>query len=233
MLNSVYKSLHVAAKAAGVFFLGFSLNVSASIIEIDFFIDGNTWNSEFLVENNSSAGLDIIQFAFDLRPLASSSVCFDESASDCHSSGGVDFTPTNFADAGFDSYSILDAAGGIDSYDFLTVAFNDFNAGESFGWKIDIDDSPDGSVYGNDLIGAILLVEMSDGKTYQGLLQAVTGNVDAAELVITGTTSVSIEDSITPVPAPTILFASILVGFSLMVRGHKYSFRKGFQSRTV
>jgi|GEM_PF-2261474 len=184
-----------------------SINAKAALIDIDFIIDGNTYDEAFIVENNSSVGLDIVQFALDLRPNAGNFLCFDEVGSTCHNSGGLDFTAVSGDDVGYLSYDVLDATGGIDEDDFLIVSFNGFESGESFGWKIDIDDQPDGSVFGNDLIGALFLVEMSDGITYQGSLEAVSGNSDAAQLVITGTSSTTIGGAVTPVPEPKFLFA--------------------------
>jgi len=184
-----------------------SINAKAALIDIDFIIDGNTYDEAFIVENNSSVGLDIVQFALDLRPNAGNFLCFDEAGSACHNSGGLDFTAVAGDDVGYLSYDVFDATGGIDEDDFLIVSFSGFESGESFGWKIDIDDQPDGSVFGNDLIGALFLVEMSDGITYQGTLEAVSGNSDASQLVITGTSSTTIGGAVTPVPEPKFLFA--------------------------
>ncbi len=122
-------------------------------------------------------------------------------------------------DVGFISYSAIDAPGGIDSLDFLTVEFGNFGAGKSFSWRIDVDDNPDGSVYGNDLIGALFLVEMSDGLTYQGILEAVVGNSDASQLRIIGVSDTTIDES-TEITEPGFIFtfASLMLAFSLRRR---------------
>lgn len=205
--NSSSSRVRLVSKFVVMILISLSFNAKAALIDIDFIIDGNTYDEAFIVENNSSVGLDIVQFALDLRPNAGNFLCFDEVGSTCHNSGGLDFTTVAGDDVGYLSYDVFDAAGGIDEDDFLIVSFNGFESGESFGWKIDIDDQPDGSVFGNDLIGALFLVEMSDGITYQGSLEAVSGNSDAAQLVITGTSSTTIGGAVTPVPEPKFLFA--------------------------
>lgn len=118
------------------------------------------------------------------------------------------------------SYSIVDAAGGINAADFLTVDFSDFSSGESFSWLIDVDDDPDGSVFGNDLIGSLFYVEMSDGITYQGVIEGITGNDDAGELVIRGISSTTIANSINSVPEPSsiLLFGGILLALTRFKR---------------
>ena len=189
----------------GLCCLSLSLSANAAFIDIDFTIDGNTWDNPFVVNNNST-GLDILQFALDLRPNANSFLCFDEVVNSCHSSGGLNFKRVGSNDAGFLSYSVVDAAGGINAADFLLVEFSNFSSGESFSWLIDVDDNPDGSVFGNDLIGSLFYVEMSDGITYQGVIEGIAGNDDAGELVIKGVSSTTIGNAINSVPEPSSIF---------------------------
>jgi len=207
-------------RVLGILAVAFSFNANAAFIDIGFTIDGNTWDNPFTVQNNSSAGLDITQFALDLRPNADSFLCFDEVDSACHPSGGLNFRSVGSDDVGFLSYSIENAAGGIDATDFLSVAFSGFSSGESFSWLVDVDDNPDGSVFGNDLIGSLFYVEMSDGITYQGVIEAVAGNDDAGQLVLQGISSTTIANAVTSVPEPSsiLLFGGLLLALTRIKR---------------
>lgn len=203
----------------GLCCLSLNINVNAAFIDIDFTIDGNTWDNPFVVKNNST-GLDILQFALDLRPNASNFLCFDEIVNSCHNSGGLNFKRVGSNDAGFLSYSVVDAEGGINAADFLSVAFSNFSSGESFSWLIDVDDDPDGSVFGNDLIGSLFYVEMSDGITYQGVIEGVTGNADAGQLTIQGVSSTTIANAVNSVPEPSsiLLFGGMLLALTRFKR---------------
>lgn len=200
---------------------GVSFNVNAALIDIGFIVDGDTYNVPFTIENNSGAGLDITRFAFDLRPRSEQFLCFDEGGSDCHPSAGRSFTIQAGDDVGYLSNLVTDAVGGIDSFDFLSVSFDDFNPGEIFSWLIDIDDDPDGSVFGNDLIGSTFLVEMSNGLTYQGVLEGVDGNIDASQLRIIGESLQSIDESVNRVPEPNSIFMlsiALVIAFASKTR---------------
>lgn len=203
----------------GLCCLSLSLNAKAALIDIDFTIDGNTYFEPFTVINNSSAGLDILSFALDLRPNASSFLCFDEVANSCHSTTGRDFAVVGSNDVGFSSYSVLDAVGGINTPDFLLVNFdnNSFSSGEQFSWAIDVDgEASSGTVFGDDLIGSLFFVEMSDGITYQGAIEGIAGNSDAGRLVLTGRSPVTIDNAINSVPEPSsiLLFGGLLVALT-------------------
>ncbi|MGY0311704.1 PEP-CTERM sorting domain-containing protein [Alteromonas macleodii] len=207
-------------KAFAILATMFSFNANAAFIDIDFTIDGNTWDNPFTVQNNSSAGLDITQFALDLRPNSDNFLCFDEAVNSCHTSGGLNFKSVGSDDVGFLSYSVVDAVGGIDAGDFLSVAFNGFSSGESFSWLIDVDDNPDGSVFGNDLIGSLFYVEMSDGITYQGVIEAIAGNDDAGQMILKGVSATTIANAITSVPEPSsiMLFGGLLLALTRIKR---------------
>ena len=203
----------------GLCCLSLSLNAKAALIDIDFTIDGNTYTEPFTVINNSSAGLDILSFALDLRPNASNSLCFDEVANSCHRTTGRDFAVVGSDDVGFSSYSVLDAVGGINTPDFLLVNFDidSFSPGEQFSWAIDVDGAASsGTVLGNELIGSLFFVEMSDGLTYQGAIEGIAGNSDAGQLVISGRSLVTIDNAINAVPEPSsiLLFGGLLVALS-------------------
>ncbi|MCG7646013.1 PEP-CTERM sorting domain-containing protein [Alteromonas sp. Cnat3-28] len=217
--STKHSALKVVSGFIGLCCLSLSLNAKAAFIDIDFTIDGNTYHEPFTVTNNSSAGLNILSFALDLRPNASSFLCFDEVANSCHSTVGRNFAVVGSNDVGFSSYSVLDAVGGINTPDFLLVNFDSasFSSGEQFSWAIDIDGAASsGTVLGNELIGSLFFVEMSDGITYQGAIEAVAGNSDAGQLVLYGSSPLTIDNAINAVPEPSsiLLFGGLLVALT-------------------
>ena len=137
----------------------------------------------------------------------------------CHSTVGRNFAEVGSNDVGFSSYSVLDAVGGINTPDFLLVNFDSdsFSSGEQFSWAIDIDGAAsNGTILGNDLIGSLFFVEMSDGITYQGAIEGIAGNSDAGRLVLTGRSPVTIDNAINSVPEPSsiLLFGGLLVALT-------------------
>jgi len=222
-IKSKQTGLKLITSLIGLGCLTLSLNVKAAFIDIDFTIDGNTWDNPFTVQNNSSSGFDIIQLALDLRPNASNGLCFDEVVNSCQNTVGKNFAVVGSGDVGFSSYSIVDAVGGISSTDFLLVTFteNSFSAGEQFSWEIDIDGTgSNGTILGNDLIGSLFYVEMSDGLTYEGVIQGIDGNNDAGQFVLSGQSSGTIEDAISSVPEPSsiMLFGGLLFALTSLRR---------------
>ena len=100
----------------------------------------------------------------------------------------------------------------VDGATFFSMNFTNFTVGKSFSWLLDVDPadpmaaSP--SIFGNNLIGAAVYVDFSNGLRGTGFLQAVAGNEDASQLVITTFTD-------TPtVPEPTT-WAMMILGFGL------------------
>jgi hypothetical protein len=100
----------------------------------------------------------------------------------------------------------------VDGSTFFQMAFTDFQAGETFSWLLDVDPSdPNASptIFGNQLIGATVWVDFSNGLRGTGLIEAVPGNDDAGQLFIR---------TFTPspgVPEPAA-WAMMLGGFGLI-----------------
>lgn len=202
-----------------------SFCANAATIEIEFTIQGNTWDQAYTVTNNSTDGIQIEQFVFDLRPLYANSVCFDDATvGTCHTSGGTNFTSASASqatDTGLVSAILEDATGGIDEYDLLSIVFGDFDPGETYSWFIDIDDQPDGTIYGSDLIGSIVYVLMSDGNVYSGELQALAGTTDGATFVISEVYSDdigSVIDGTVSSPGNFAMFGVFMLGIVLVGR---------------
>ena len=173
--------------------LSISSYSNASLIDVDFTVDGDTWLKPWSITNNSTNGVEIDKFIFDLRPLMT--YCFDISGTDCNQSSGTMFTPdSGTAATGYDSYLLSDEPGGLANHDFLEINFDDFGLGETFQWLIDVDALSGSTVYGNELIGSDAWVYMSDGNAYFGNLVAVAGNSDASTFEISETYRIAVSE---------------------------------------
>jgi hypothetical protein len=183
------------------------------MIDIGTSIDGNTFDADFVITNNSSGGIEIDSIVFDFTPLASTGICFDLIASSCHRSGGSDFSGSSLSgNVGFTTV-FSDAVGGISSLDTLLINFTNFTFGEVFSFNVDIDNNTNGSVFGNDLIGAIIKFNMSNGTQLVGVFDSVIGNADAASFLLTS-------DS-TEISAPLVGALMGFFGIAMLTRKRK------------
>lgn len=205
------KFLHSAA--AGLM-LSVSSLANAGIIDIDFTVDGNTFTQPWSVTNNSTDGVLLESFVFDLRPL--STYCYDiNDGLGCrgNSNIGIEFSPASGALAtGYVNSTVTNEAGGLDFYDFLQINFNDFGFGETFSWSLDVDSLSNAGVYGNELIGSAVYAKMSDGKVYYGNLEAIPGNSDASRFVISQVSDKLPND--VPEPSTLAIFALGIIGLA-------------------
>jgi len=173
-----------------------------------FLIDGDTFTQEFSITNNSTAGEFVTGFGFN---LAGTGVVFDPVDGGPPGNGtlGTPFTPTNGSDG---TTGLVNPVSVIDGSTFFSMNFTNFGVGKTFTWLLDVDPadpfaSP--TVFGNTLIGASIYVDFSNGLRGTGLLEAVNGNPDASQLVITTFTP-------TPgVPEPST-WAMLIMGFGAM-----------------
>lgn len=170
-----------------------------------FVIDGDTFSQPYSITNTSTAGEFVLGFGID---LTGTGYVFDPVTGGPPGNGtaGTAFTPVGGSDVttGLGAPVVV-----TDGSLFLNLVFGDFNVGETFSWLIDIDPSnPNASptVFGNNLIGANVYADFSNGLRGSGQLVAVDGNPDAAQFVIR---------TFTPIPAvpePTT-WAMMLLGF--------------------
>jgi len=167
-----------------------------------FLIDGDTFTQPFALTNNSTGGETILSFGFD---LTGTGVVFDPVTGGVpNSSAGTPFTPQGGSDV---TTGLTGTPTIVDGSTFFQIFFNSFNVGETFSFVLDVDAGASATVLGNQLIGATIFADFSNGLRGTGQLVAVTGNPDASQFVITTLTS-------TPsgVPEPGT-WAMMLLGF--------------------
>ena len=199
-------------------------NANAAPI-LTFLIDGDTFQNDFSISNDSTDGEKITGFQLDLR-TADNRICFDldgngdDSISDSCNAGnpGLSFVErSGGSDTGLISSSVIDAVGSLDAFDFLEVLFSDFGPGEEFSWAIDIDTfngGRNGGINGRQMIGSTVTVDFSSGIRASGRLTAVDGNFDASAFIVESITDITEASA----PATIVLFGLGLVGLSFARR---------------
>lgn len=184
-----------------------------AIPSLNFIIDGDTFNNPYSITNNSTAGETVLRFNLNLGTATSGGpYCFDTI------SGGP-CNPDPQSPAAFQPLGGTNVTTGLtapatvaDGAQVLDLFFNDFNAGETFSWYIDVDSATSFSTFGDHLIGATAFVDFSNGQRLFGSLFAVDGNPDAAQFTVTGTAP-------TPsIPEPGTLALMALAGLGFIRR---------------
>jgi len=173
-----------------------------------FLIDGDTFTQPFAITNNSTAGETILEFGFN---LAGTGVVFDpvDFGPPGNNTLGTPFQPLGGSDA---TTGLVNPVTVVDGSTFFSMDFTNFDVGETFSWLLDVDPAdplaPTPTIFGNDLIGALVYVDFSNGLRGSGLIEAVAGNDDAGQLVIRTFTP-------TPeIPEPST-WAMMITGFGL------------------
>lgn len=188
LVNSPIDQLTITNNRSGV----------TTITGLDFLIAGNTFpggvpSGTFTIGNTSGPGVDITGFTFDVSTIpatpAAPFINYDASGF-----GGFPFTPFGGTDTTTGLTTVNSTA--VPPYpntliptgsQLVDLTFNDFNPGEQFQWDADLD--PDlgqqGSIFGNDLIGATINVNFTGGLTLGGSMVAVGGDPTASTFVAT------------------------------------------------
>lgn len=195
---------------AGLLLTGFA-SVSHAVPIANFLIDGDTYNRPFTIVNNSDQNEEITRVTLD---LAGTGIVFDTVDGGApNTTYGVAFRPRSNSAirTGLISPSTVD-----DGSTLLDMLFSDFQSGERFRFDIDVyqaTGSP--TVLGNELIGATLSIDFSDGQRVLGELLSVRNNRDAAQFVATGITQTP---SDVPEPAALALFGIGFFAFGIAGR---------------
>ena len=141
---------------------------------VTFLIVGDTLARPFAFTNTSDAGERITGFGFDLSPLPVRTV----------------FDTTGVSSRQFEAAEGTGAATGLvsnpvvpDQAQAFSLAFDDFDVGETFKFFIDVDAAGNSTIRGNHLIGARVWFDFSDGSRAEGFLRAVAGQADASTFV--------------------------------------------------
>ena len=176
-----------------------SSKASSAIISVESFLDGNTASTGFNLTSSASNTMNIASFSFDVSSIG---LVFDTVVGGAYTNGNVrPFTPTSSSDVTTGLVSPYDVTDGATSF---TIFFTDFNPGEIFTWKVDLDFfSGAQRVNGHDLIGATLKVEFEDGSFLSVVYNYVSGNSDASELA-----AVNVSE---PHPATLVIVSILLI----------------------
>ena len=154
---------------------------------LSFIIDGDTFNNPYSITNNSTAGETVLRFNLNLASATTGGpYCFDTvSGGPCNPSPQ---SPTAFQPVGGTNITtgLTSPASVTDGAQVLDLFFNNFNAGETFSWNIDVDSATAFTTLGSDLIGASAFIDFSNGQRLFGSLLAVNGDPNAAQFSVTG-----------------------------------------------
>jgi MYXO-CTERM domain-containing protein len=187
-----------------------------------FTIEGDTFSSGFAISNQSSADEHITRIAFNIAPAG---MVFDTVNGGLpNSSSGSDFRPFS-GDAGLTGFiPPLTNPALADGSSLLEMFFNGdttngdetFDSGETFRWNVDVDPAdPNGdvTVFGNQLIGAVVTIDFDNGRRLTGTMRAWANHPQGAELILTGNDPIPPTN---PTPEPGSL---ALAGLGLLAAG--------------
>jgi hypothetical protein len=164
--------------------LAFASSASFAAPALYFLVSGDTFTQPFSITNQSTGNETVTRFQLDISPAA---MVFDTVNGGPPNNGTAGTPFSANGDSGILT-GLVDGANPADGASVLDISFTDFNAGETFGWFIDIDGASGSpiTVTGNMLINATVSIWFSNGERLFGSLVAVPGNSQASQLFITG-----------------------------------------------
>lgn len=142
---------------------------------VTFLIVGDTLTSPFSFTNTSDNGEKIVGFGFDLSTLTEANFLFDTEGG-----GSTPFTPVGST---AQTTGLVALPNIPDNAKAFSIAFSDFDPGEFFSYRIDVDINAGGSISGQRLIGARVFFDFDDGTRSEGFLRAVPGQANASTFV--------------------------------------------------
>jgi hypothetical protein len=194
-----------AQKSLAVLALGIWATAASADGGLSFIIDGNTLNTPFAITNTSTGGEFVVGFGID---LAGTNLGFDTIDGGFGIPNSHQFAAFGGTGATTGLVSSPDVADGATSFG---ITFSDFDPGETFQFLLDVDPfgADNGTVLGNEMIGASAYVDFSNGLRAIGILAAVAGNDDASAFTVT---------SVVPTPAvpEPASWAMMIAGFGLI-----------------
>ncbi|HPF41305.1 MAG TPA: malectin domain-containing carbohydrate-binding protein [Phycisphaerae bacterium] len=163
--------------------------------------------NSFLITNTSAAGHRIVRVTYDFRDAIFPDVVFDPTGN----AGDTAFKPFQVnTDAGIDLGGHEFRCPHDGGFDQLVIRFDDFPAGQTFGFSVDADPTSingatppgpndSGSISGLELTGAWITVVFDDGTSYRRQLFLTPGSVTGAQ----------VDARPTALPRPTIAAVGI------------------------
>lgn len=181
-IRTTMKNLHRCLKFSLIIVVGLLSQTASATPIFDFKMSGNTVYEPFSISNLSTAGETIESFTLDISGLG---FVFDTIDRDGTTRYSKPFTANSGTDL---PTGLLSSSGALDNSTLLSVFFNDFNAGETFLFDIDVDTTTNNRapVYGNELIGSLLSVEFSNGMLLAGSLGELNNSRRGSALSING-----------------------------------------------
>ncbi len=190
----------------------FIIYSTASAFQIDVsstFFDQATDNPRdiFTIENNSDLGIQISEISIDLDPAG---LFIDTRDSII----GFPFT----VDLGGIETGFLSVTGDITGSTLLTLAFSDFDRGETFSFFIDIDDGSGGGIITGDEFADTRLVATFSGSTMNDPTLSAPYVADGEFRALA---QININSTV-PEPTTVVLCGIGLVGFAGVVARRKW-----------
>lgn len=166
---------------------------------LSFVVTGDTFNVPYSITNSSTGGETVLGFGITLV----SPFLFDT----VNGAPGIDNSAPFSVVGGTGATTGYTGPGSFaDGSTSIAFTFTNFGVGETFSWLIDVDQPSAATVFGNELIGSTAYADFSNGLRGLGTMQAIMGDPNGAQFVITSFTP-------TPgIPEPAS-WAMLLIGF--------------------